>query len=116
MLGVQTDEANCCLQMATRKTSLKLPDSTAFHRCHPAARLALKCLFKFRHVHDDPVDSVLRRRVWVTNRKHPQLLRTLVSTGPLRKPDEKALVGSKFVNRSELFVLCSPLPSDVSQD
>src|SRR6202167_5672017 len=71
-----------------------LPNATDLRRIfrHRGTGLARKSLGEFRHVHHHSIHPILRRRMRIGDGSHPQILRALIATCPLREAHEEPLV------------------------
>jgi len=89
------DEAWCIAFVASSVKEIKLPGLADLVRWlhHRSAGLAGECLRELGHVHQHPVDTILRRGMRVSHGTDAQILGAFIGAVPLGKPDEEALLG-----------------------
>jgi len=91
---------------------IKLPDLADLVRWlhHRPAGLAGECLRELGHVHQHPVDTILRRGMRVSHGTDAQILGRSLAQSHWANPMKKRCFGSEAVHQLKVFVLGGVFP------
>src|ERR1035438_4773946 len=112
---MHTDKMACfypCVSVA----NFFLPNLARMLMHHGLPHFARERPPELRHVRDYAVHAVFEQRMRVGDLIQPLAFWTLITAGPLRHPDEEALIGREAIHRLKILTFCGVLPRQVRQE